>query len=163
MMEIMDNDEYEAETIRLALAGDAEFGLEVLKLCRTGLDNGRLSPELAHYLAERITDLLDGVRPDRALCIAPERERGQPKNPFPDWKNDLGAFAAVLSQRGYAPQRIAEAMCDVRRIKYDKPLDESDAHKIRKDYEPMQRLEIDNLMRFVGPYGEVLKDYPPVE
>jgi hypothetical protein len=159
----MTDDEYEAESIRRALAGDAEAGDEVLRMCRTGLDNGKLSAELAYYLAERITDLLSGIPPDRALCIAPERGRGQPKNPFPDWKNDLGAFAAVLSQRGYAPQRIAEAMCDVRRTKYDKPLDESDAHKIRKTYEPMQRMGIDDLMRFVGPYGKELKDYPPVE
>lgn len=159
----MTNSEFEAEAIRHALAGDAEFGFEALRLCRTGLDNGRLSPELAYYLAARITDLLEGVRPDRALCIATERGRGQPKNPFPEWKNDLGAFAAVLSQRGYAPQRIAEAMCDVRRIKYDESLDESDAHKIRMTYEPMQLLEIDNLMGFVGLYGEVLEDYPPVK
>jgi hypothetical protein len=149
----------EAEIIRRAIAGDSEAGFEALRLCRTGLDNGGLSLELAYYLAERITDVLEGVPTDRALCIAAERGRGQPKNPFPDWRNDLGAFAAVLSQRGYPPQRIVDAMCEARLEVEKQKLDPADAHRIRKIYAPMQGLEIDNLMRFVGPYWEVLEDY----
>lgn len=158
----MTNDELQAEIIRRAVAGDQDAGLEALRLCQHGLDHrGGLSDALRHYLAERIGDVLAGVSPAKALCIA--KERGRPKDPFPDWQKHLGAFAALLSQRGYKPQQIAKAMCDQRAAIHDKSLENSDAHAIRKAWSPMQSIDSDTLNRLAGPYRKVLSEYPPLE
>ena len=153
----MDDDQYITETIRRALAGSAEEGLEALRLCRSGLDHNNLHADLRRYLAERITDVLEGIKPDRALCIA--KTRGRPPDPFPEWHQELGAFAALLTQRGYKPQQIAVAMCDQRAELHAKTLKESDAHAIRVTWEPMQRIEPKMLERLAGPYKKVLTRY----
>lgn len=158
-MEIMGTAEYENETIRLALAGDAEAGREALLLCRTQLAMRTLSPALSDYLAARLGDVLEGIKPDRALCIA--KGPGQPTDPFPEWQQQLGALAALLTQRGYKPKQIAEALSNSRMTIHAKDLDEREARRIIKNFEPMQRLNVDELMRFVGGYGELLKEYPP--
>jgi hypothetical protein len=157
----MSDEEYIAETIRLALAGDPDEGIEALNLCRTGLDHNNLHADLRRYLADRITDVLAGVKLDRALCIA--RTLGRPLVPFPDWHQELGAFAAVLTQRGYKPQQIAVAMCDQRAALHDKPLDSSDAHDIRTTWEPMQRIPLNSLEKLAGEYGKVFDEYPPLK
>jgi hypothetical protein len=156
-MEIMGTAELENEITRRALAGDADAGLEALKLCRTGLDNAVLSPALAHYLAERLSDVIDGIRPDRALCIA--KGRGNPAEPFPEWKMQLAAFAGLLRQRGYKPQQIAAAMCNERYKLFRKTLDDSDALKISK---LLPDMATDILVHMAGPYRKVLLDYLPV-
>ncbi len=156
----MTDGEYREETINRALAGDAEAGLEALRLCRSGLDANNLPADLRFYLAERITELLDGVRPDKALFIA--RDRGRPRDPFPEWQQHLGALAALLSKRGYGPKQIALALCDQRAAINDKPLEESDAHAIRSTWKPMQSLDVDLLLHLAGPYRKVLSEYPPV-
>lgn len=157
----MTDDEYIAETIRLALAGNPDEGIEALNLCRTGLDHDNLHGDLRRYLADRITDVLAGIKLDRALCIA--RTRGRPRDPFPDWHQELGAFAAVLTQRGYKPQQIAVAMGDQRQALHDKPLEDSDAHAIRKTWEPMQRVAANSLEELAGEYRKVLDEYPPLK
>lgn len=156
--EWMTDDEIIAETIRRALAGDAEAGRQALDHCRWGLTRNNLHPDLQSYLAARITDVLDGIKPDRALRIA--KPRGRPPDPLPKWQQELGAFAALLTQRGYRPQQIAVAMCDERRALHDKPLEESDAHAIRVAWEPMQRIAPDRLEDLAGRYGEKLPEYP---
>jgi len=156
--QMLTDDVMRAETIRRALAGDAEAGLKALDDCRWGLTCNNLHPDLRSYLAARITDVLDGVKPDRALRIA--KPRGRPPDPFPEWQQELGAFAALLTQRGYRPQQIAVAMCDERRALHDKPLEESDAHAIRKTWEPMQRIDTETLERLAGRYREKLSEYP---
>lgn len=162
----MTNDEYRAETIRAALAGDAEAGREALTLCRDGLEQRTLHSELADYLAARINEILDGVAPDRALCIA--RQVGRPKDELPEWKQHLGALAALLDRRGYKPKQIAVALCDQRAAICDKTLEESDAHKIRKAWEPMQNIGAEEdgeemLLHLAGPYRKVLPEYPPLK
>ena len=157
----MTESEYREETIARALAGDAEAGLEALKLCRSGLDANNMPADLRFYLAERITQLLDGVPANKALCIA--RDRGRPRDPFPEWQQHLGALAALLSQRGYKPNKIAVALCDQRAAVDEKPLEESDAHRIRATWRPMQRLDVELLMHLAGPYWKVLSEYPPVK
>lgn len=156
----MTDDEIRAETIRRALAGDFEAGLRVLDDCRWGLTCNNLHPDLRSYLAARLTDVLDGIKPDRALCIA--RQTGRPRDPFPEWQQELGAFAALLTQRNYRPQQIAVAMGDQRAALRDKPLEQSDAHAIRVTWEPMQRLDSETLERLAGPYREKLAEYPPL-
>lgn len=170
----MTDSEFEAEAIRLALAGDAEFGFEVLKLCRTGLDNGRLSPELAYYLAERINDVLVAMKPDRLLTSDDARQAilgalrlrkgpGKPKDPLPDWEMHLGAFAALLVHRGYKRNQIAVAMCNVRADVHDKSLEQSDAYRIGKTWRPMCDMEDEDLLRLIGKYKEKLSKYPPLK
>lgn len=159
----MIDSEYQAECIKRALEGDAKAGLDVLRMCRDGLDNGQLSGDLAYYLAERITDLLNGISPDRALRIFEQRGPGKPANPFPDWQQHLGAFAALLSQRGYKPKEVATAMCDQRAWIHDKPLEDADAHRIRKKWRPMLEMDADLLERLTGPYWEILSQYPPLK
>lgn len=158
----MTDDEFQAEMIRRALAGDHAAGLEALRLCQHGLDHrGGLSDALRHYLAERIGEVLEGVPPATALCIA--KGPGRPKDPLPEWQKHLGAFAALLSQRGYKPQQIAKAMCDQRAAIHDKSLENSDAHAIRKAWSPMQSIDSDTLDHLAGPYRKVLSEYPPLE
>ena len=154
----MTEDEYRRATIEAALAGDAEAGTEALKLCRSGLDDNNLHADLRYYLAERITDVLDGMKPEHALRIA--KPRGRPADPLPDWQQELGAFAALLKRRGYKPQQIAVAMCDQRAAVHDKPLEESDAHAIRKTWEPMQQMEQQDLEDCAGPYKNKIAEYP---
>lgn len=83
--------------------------------------------------------------------------------PIPDWQQELGAFAALLERRGYRPQQIAVAMCDQRAAVHDKPLEESDAHAIRMTFDPMQRMEQQDLEHEAGPYREKLAEYPPLK
>lgn len=158
---MMTDAEYQKATIEAALAGDASAGVEALRLCREGLDSNRMSAELRSYLAERITELIDGVRPDKALRIA--KKVGKPKDPFPEWQQHLGALAALLSQRGYRPKQIALALCDQRAAVHDKSLEEPDAHAIRSAWRPMQRLDVELLMHLAGPYREILSEYPPLK
>lgn len=162
----MTNDEYRAETIRAALAGDAEAGREALSLCRDGLAQRRLHPEFADYLAARINDILDGVPPDKALCIA--RERGRPRDATLDWKKNLGALAALLHLRMYKPKQIAIALCDERAALHNKPLEESDAHKIRVEWKALQDFGSEKdgeemLLHLAGPYRKVLSKYPQLK
>ena len=162
----MTNDEYIAETIRGALAGNAVDGIEALSLCRNGLEHNNLHADLRFYLAERITELLEGTQPHLALRIA--KPPGRPKDSFPAWQQELGAFAALLTLRGYMPQQIAVAMCDQRAALHDKPLEESDAHAIRKTWKAMQNFKAtkgssieERLEHLAGSYREILSEYPP--
>jgi hypothetical protein len=157
---MMTEPEFVAEAIRRALAGDDKSGYAALKLCRDGLDANALSAPLRFYLAERLTEVLDGVRPDKALCI--HKGPGRPKDPLPEWQKELGAFAALLTRRGYKPQQVAEAMCDQRSMIHNRMLDMSDAHGIRVTWAPMQDLGEDDLSLLAGPYGKVLPKYPPL-
>ena len=160
-MDLRSTEDFEKETTRRALAGDRSAGLDALKLCRSGLESGTLSPILARYLAERLNDLLEGIKPDRALNIA--KGPGKPPDPFPEWKQRLGAFAALLTQRGYKPKAIALAMCDARAAIEDKPLEESDAHRIRSEWRPMQEIDEERLQQLADSYWEILTQYPPVK
>jgi hypothetical protein len=154
------NDEYQAETIRRALAGDAEAGREALGLCRDGLNLNRLSIAMQAYLCDRLTDVLDGVPPAKALCVA--KERGRPKDPFPKWQEHLGAFAALLAIRGYKPAQIADAMCVQRSKLHNLNLDQSDAYRIQAAWAGLREWDYDYALGLVGPYWEVLSEYPPL-
>ncbi|TRZ68247.1 MAG: hypothetical protein D4R98_02535 [Comamonadaceae bacterium] len=161
MMDFLSTEEYEQETIRLALEGDHEAGREALVLCRTQLAARSLSPALSDYLAARLHDVLEGIKPDRALCIA--KSPGKPADPYPDWQQELGAMAALLTRRGYKPNQIARALCDARALVHDKPLDEADAHGIRTKWGPMQAIDERALQHLAGSYWEILKEYPPLK
>lgn len=157
-MDFLSTEEYEQETIDRALAGDHEAGIEALRLCRSGLDSGALSARLADYLAARLHDVLEGIKPDRALCIA--KGRGKPPDPLPEWRLQLAAFAAILKERGYKPQQVAVAMCEARQNAFNRTLDNSDALKIAKI---LPKLGADHLLHLAGPYREILEGYLPVK
>lgn len=157
----MEQNEYENETIRSALAGEWEDGIEALKLCRIGLISGKLSETMAFYLADRLLQVLDGIKPDRALCIA--KPPHKPANPFPQWRQELGALAAILEKRGYKPAQIVRALCDARAIVADKSLDEKDAYGIKREWAQMQDLDDRVLRTMLGGYWEILTDYPPLK
>jgi hypothetical protein len=108
-------DDLEGSALQLALDGDATAGLDVLRRCSQGLYRGNLSDALRIYLADRLSEIVGGVPPARALGIEVIRDnRGRPKSPFPDWEYPLAAFGALLAHRNYIPARIAEAMDDLR-------------------------------------------------
>ena len=162
----------EAQTIKRALAGDHAAGIEALRMCRDGLDSGTLSATLAHYLAERLTDVLVSIQPDRIITSDDYRQAllnslrinkgtGKPKDPFPEWQKQLGALAALMVLRGYRPKQINNAVSDARYWIDSKNLDAREARRIRKNFAPMQTLGVDDLMRLAGKYGEILKEYPP--
>lgn len=160
-MDFLSTENYEQETIRLALEGDHEAGREALTLCRNQLAAKSLSPALADYLAARLHDVLEGIKPDRALCIA--KSPGKPADPFPEWQQELGAMAALMFQRGYKPKQVALALANARASVHDKPLEESDAHRIRSKWRPMQAIDDKTLVQLAGSYWEILKEYPPLK
>ena len=159
MKDFLNTDDYEQETIRRALEGEHEAGREALLLCRNQLTARSLSPALADYLAARLNDVLEGIKPDRALCIA--KPPGKPPDPFPEWQQQLGALAALLIQRGYKPSTIAEALDDARLKLFNKNLDDREARRIIENFKPMQSLDVGELTRYAGRYGEILEEYPP--
>ena len=93
----MNDDEFRAMAIRRAMDGDAAAARDVLDLCREGLDNNCLHADLRVYLAERITEILDGVPPGDALLVT--KKPGRPKESGA-WRDQLGAFAVLLHRRG---------------------------------------------------------------
>ena len=96
-VEPMAADEFERTTVELALAGDAEAGFDALELCAARLVTGALSEHMRFYLSERLRQVVEGVPPAKALCIA--REKIKPTDPFPDWEMPLAAFAALMTER----------------------------------------------------------------
>ena len=159
MKDFLNTNDYEQETIRRALEGEHEAGREALLLCRNQLTARSLSPALADYLAARLNDVLEGIKPDRALCIA--KPPGKPPDPLPEWQQQLGALAALLVQRGYKLSTIAEALDDARLKLFNKNLDDREARRIIENFKPMQSLGVGELTRHAGRYGEILEEYPP--
>ena len=157
-MDFLNTEDSEKETISRALAGDHEAGREALLRCQIGLVSGKLSETMAFYLAARLHDVLEGIKPDRALCIA--KPAIKPLNPSPEWKLQLAAFAGILKQRGYKPQQVAAAMRKARKAVFNRTLDNSDALKIAKIY---PQLDARNLHHLAGPYREILEGYSPVD
>jgi hypothetical protein len=176
-------EQYEAETLKGALAGNADDGREALRLCRAGLDAGNLSPALAAYLAERlwlIDKALDdaeklrkikgssgSVRSDRgaliaeALCI--NRPAGRPSDPLPKWQIPYAAFGVLLQKAGMRPEQVKGAMHEARQSLEgrDASLDRREAGKILSAYEPMSNLDDESLLSLAGPLREILPTYLP--
>ena len=171
-MDFLNTEDHQRETIRLALAGDHEAGIDALRMCRAGLYAGKLSASMAHYLASRLDDVLEGIKPDRILTSDDFRQAllyalrinkppGKPANPLPEWQLPLGALAALMVRRGYKPKQINVAMSDARQKLQAKDLDDRECRRIRKTHEQMHSLSVDELTRIAGPYGEILKEYLP--
>jgi hypothetical protein len=155
------NEWLQSQTIQRAKAGDAEAGLEAIRACRDGLEFGNLSRAMKDYLIARLTDIVDGIEPTRALCIAPERGRGQPKNPCPKWRKELGAVAWLLERWGFKPEQIVSKMSDLRAEVEGKNLDPADARKIKKQYQPMSAIEVEMLLHLSGRYRGRIAQYLP--
>ncbi len=176
-------EEYEAETIRLALEGDHEAGREALRLSRAGLDHGNLSARMAAYLAERLW-MIDqalneaeklreikhssgSVRSARdaaiaeALCI--KRPAKKPRDPLPDWQVPYAAFGVLLLKAGVRPESVKGAMDEARqRVEgVDASLHRREAEKILKAYLPMRNLNDEVLSHLAGPLREILPTYLP--
>lgn len=186
----MTGDEYEAETIRLALHGDPDdpeaghkAGREALRLCREGLDGGNLSRKLAAYLAERLwlidqaldeADKLRAVKKSsgsirsardaaiaEALCI--KKPAKKPSDPLPDWQVPYAAFGVLLLKAGVRPERVKGAMDEARqRVEgRDASLHRREAEKMLKNYLPMRNLDDEMLRHLAGPLREILPTYLP--
>jgi hypothetical protein len=155
----------EDETLRLALSGDAEAGMHALKLCAIGLSNEHISDQLRLYLVDRLTDVVSGIKAERALNIEIVRtRRGRPADPFPAWHLPLAAFGALLSGRNYIEARIEEAMDEARQRVFGKRLDPRDARRIRAAYPGYKHFDDRTLVAICdgeGLRGEMEK-YPPV-
>lgn len=152
---------YERETVAAALSGDSEAGIEALRLCRNGLENNSLSPLLRTYLAERLSQIIDDVPLDNALCVRKERGRGRPADPFPEWKQQLGAVLWLLQRWGKLPSEADAAVCLLRQEVEGRLLDAADAGKIRRQFAPMERIETQDLLQLTGPYRESIAKFSP--
>lgn len=179
----MTHDEYEAETLKGALAGDADDGREALRLCRSGLDAGNLSRALTAYLAERlwlIDKALDeaealrrikkssgSVRSSRdaaiaeALCI--KKAAKKPSDPLPDWQIPYAAFGVLLIKSGMKPEQVKGTMDEARqRVEGTSAnLHRREAERILKAYLPMHNLDDEMLLRLAGPLRDLLPTYLP--
>jgi hypothetical protein len=175
----MPPEEYEAATIEFALAGDADAGIEALRLCRAGLDGGVLSPRLAQYLADRLW-LIDqaiseaeavgkakrsasSARSARdaaiasALCINRSSKR---RDPIPEWHLPLAAVGVLLALSGTKPEKCKAAMAEARLILEGKDLGRSEAWSILKAHAPMRKLDPETLQHLAGPQlMEILRTY----
>ena len=179
----MTPEQYEAETLRAALAGDAGAGREALQLCRSGLDARNLSRPLAEYLAERlwlIDQALDeaealrqikgssgSVRSARdaaiaeALCI--NQAAGRRADPLPEWQVPYAAFGVLLLKARMKPEAVKGAM-DEARQRHEGPdtgLHRREAEKILKAYLPMKNLDDEMLLHLAGPLRELLPTFLP--
>lgn len=179
----MTPEQYEAETLKGALAGDADDGREALRLCRSGLDGGNLSRPLAAYLAERlwlIDKALDdaevvrqakqssgSVRSARdaaiaeALCL--KKPASRPIDPLPQWQVPYAAFGVLLLKAGVRPEGVKGAMDEARQRHEGKAasLHRREAEKILKAYRPMHNLDDEMLLHLAGPLREILPTFLP--
>ena len=173
MTDFLNTDDSERKTILLALEGDHEAGRDALLMCCTQLMKRSLSPALADYLAVRLLDVLESTKPDRIITSDDFRQAllnalrinkppGKPADSLPKWQIPLGAFAALLVQRGYKPKKINAAMSDARQRLQSKDLNAREAQRIRKTYASMQKMNARTLVSWVGNCGEILKEYPPL-
>ena len=179
----MSPEEYEAETIKLALAGDPDAGREALSLCRAALDAMQISRPLAAYLADRLWALdmaLDEAEKMRsvkkssgsirsvrdaaiaeALCI--KRPSHKPRDPLPDWQVPYAALGALLLNAGVKPERVKASMDEARRLieGKDEGLHRREAEKILAAYRPMRAFDEELLLHFAGPLREILPTHFP--
>jgi hypothetical protein len=180
---MMSEDEYEAETIRRALAGDHDAGREALRLCRAGLDHCNLSRPLTAYLAERlwrIDQALDeaeklrevkqssgSIRSARdaaiaeALCI--KRPAKKPEDKLPEWQVPYAAFGTLLLKAGMKPEQVKASMDEARRLveKKDAGLHRREAEKILAAYAPMRAMDDELLRHMTGPLRDLLPTHYP--
>ena len=172
-MDSLNTEDIEKETISRALEGDHEAGRDALLMCCTQLTARSLSPALADYLAARLYEVLEGIKPDRIVTSDDFRQAllnalrinkppGKPADELPEWQIPLGAFAALMVQRGYKPTQINVAMSAARQRLQSKDLNAREAQRIRKTYASMQKMKADTLVSLVGNCGEILKEYPPL-
>ncbi|WP_457443793.1 hypothetical protein [Roseateles sp. P5_E4] len=180
----MTPDEFEAETIRRALDGDADSARVALDLCRSALDAGTMSKGLAGYLSDRLwaidqalTDAeklreiktsSGAIQSSRDAAVVEalglnRQKTGRPKDPFPAWKRPYAAFGTLLLKAGLGPERVKAAMDEVRQ-QLEGPghgWDRRDAGQLLKDYMPMRELDDDMLLHLAGPLGEKLPTFLP--
>jgi hypothetical protein len=177
----LSNNEFEAETIRRALAGDAHAGREALRICCAGLFAGSLSRAMTDYLAERLL-LVDqalslaeelrkvktssgSVRSARdsviaeALCI--NRPPRRPRNPLPDWQKPYAVLGVLLIKAGMKKADAKRAMMDARMRLEKRSLDPSDAGKILAAYTAMAHLDEELLLHLLGDLRKELPTYLP--
>jgi hypothetical protein len=181
---LLSAEDYEAETIRRALAGDHRAGVEALCLCRSALEGGSMSHALRNYLVDRLLNIERAIHEAELLreagkstgSVRSAREAGiaeallisrtqanRPRDPFPEWKLKYAAFGALLAKAGLRPEQVKAAMDEVRQ-QLEGPhagLDRKTAGEILKDYAPMRQLEYEDLMRLAGPLGEKLPTFLP--
>lgn len=179
----MTPEQYEAEILKGALAGDADDGREALRLCRSGLDGGNLSRPLAAYLAERLwlidkaLDEAEALRQIKkssgsfrsardaaiaeALCI--KKAASGPTDPLPKWQVPYAAFGVLLLKAGMRPERVKSAMDQARqRLEgTDASLHRREAEKILKAYLPMHNIHDEMLLHLAGPLRELLPTFLP--
>lgn len=182
-MDLMTPEQYEAETLKGALAGNADDGREALRLCREGLDAGNLSRALAAYLAERLwlidqaLDEAEGLRSIKessgsirsardaaiaeALCI--KKPAKKPRDPLPAWQQPYAAFGVLLLKAGIKPERVKGAMDEARQRHEgkDASLHRREAEKILQAYLPMHNLDDEMLLHLAGPLREILPTFLP--
>ena len=170
---------YEQETIRRAIAGDQASGLEALRLASAGLRIGRLSFELAQYLADRLDCVREAlqeasdpaqVKPGSAhakrqtlltQALLINRPAVKPKNPFPDWEQPLAALGVYLLRQGVQSEKVKVAMINARERREGKDLDRSDAGKILKKYAPLRKQDDEFLMDLMGDLRDLVLDFLP--
>lgn len=162
--EIPTGAQYEAITIERARQGDPEAGIAALQSCVAGLYSNRLPEQMRFYLAQCLIDVIDQMKPARALNIEVERGKGKPVDPFPKWEMPLAAFGALLHQRGYIPARIEEAMDEARQLTDGRSLNLREARRIRAKYKPMQVIAEGDLFRLCesDALRGLIAQYPPV-
>ncbi len=143
---------YEEVTITRTLDGDAEAGREALRLCCSALTSGKLSRELADYLADRL-EAVDAAlkesdeRPPKTDRYAPlaaalkvKRSPGRPATLMGEWQTEYAAYAELLRRRNFTPADIRRELVKLR-LKVDRrSFDERAVTRVIGDHKPLRRL-----------------------
>jgi hypothetical protein len=102
----MTDDEFEQATIAAAMKGDADDGMEALRIFITGCDSGTLSRRMLNYVKDRLADIVfHGIRPDVALCLYERGVRGVEYPPA-----EVAACYFLLLRHGLKPGNAKAAM-----------------------------------------------------
>lgn len=179
---MMTDDEFEAETVARARAGDRDAAFEALRLCSMALRFRRISPLLADYLADRVDGIDTAIAESEQLrevgkdssvnsafasatrdALLINRGRGRPPAPLPDWHLPYAAFGALLLLAKVPVAKVKAAMADQRNKREgpDKSIDPDTATRILETHEALLKLDRDLLLHLADGLGDKLGEYLP--
>ena len=136
---------FEQSTIDAAMKGDAEAGMEALRIFIAGCDSEKLSHRMLHYIRDRLVNIVfDGMAPDVALCLF---ERGARGGEYPP--SEVAACYFLLLRHGLKPGKAKAAMQAIF-VREHKSISPRLIETTTKQYAPMQNFDDDLLLHMAG-------------
>jgi hypothetical protein len=141
----MTDDDYEQATIAAAMKGDAECGMEALRIFVAGCDSGTLSYRMLHYVKDRFADIVfDGIQPAVALCLFDRRPRGTEYQP-----EEVAACYCLLLRHGRKPGEAKAALQGIF-VRGKKSISQRQIETTAKQYAPLKKFDNALLLNLAG-------------